>query len=120
MEICMKNSHTCPLGVLRYSAMESVVLFSTAEELKHVSHSIVEVMELQDDAITVRTMAPSEAHITTYTTVWHLKPTTGDGEPHTPPNKLPQVGEHHVASKWSLVTLMTTSYISSWKTLLKK
>ena len=43
-------------------------------------------------------MAPSEAHITTYMTVWHLKPSKGDGEPHTPPQQTPPSGgtPHHL------------------------
>ena len=85
MEICIKKGHTCPLVVLCYSATESVILFHTADELKHASCSIVKIMELQDEAIMVKAMAPSEAHITAYMTVWHLKPSKGDGELHTPP-----------------------------------
>ena len=49
-------------------------------------------MELQDEAITVKAMAPSEAHITAYMMVWHSKPSTGDGEPHTPPQQTPPSG----------------------------
>ena len=45
--------------------------------------------ELCDEAITVQTMAPLEAHITAFTSVWHSKPTSGDGEPHTPPQQIP-------------------------------
>ena len=37
-------------------------------------------------------MAPLEAHITTYMTVWHSKPTKGDGELHTPPQQTPPSG----------------------------
>ena len=92
MEICMKKGHTNLLGVLHYSAMESVILFCTSDELKHVSCSIVKVMELQDEAITVKAMAPSEAHITTYMTVWHLKASKGDGELHIPPQQTPPSG----------------------------
>ena len=36
VDICMKKGHTCPLGVLHYLAMESIVLFSTDGRLKHV------------------------------------------------------------------------------------
>ena len=56
MEICMKKGHTNPLGVLCYSATESVILYCTADELKCASCSIVEVTELHDDAITVKTL----------------------------------------------------------------
>ena len=92
MEICIKKGHTCPLGVLHYLAMESIILFSTAEELKHASCSLVDVTELQNDVITVKTLAPLEAHIATFTMVWCSKPTTGDGEPHTPPQQTPPSG----------------------------
>ena len=85
MEICVKKGHTHPLDVLCYSATESVILFCTADELKCVSHGIVEATELRDDAIMVKTLAPSVAHITTYIMVWYSKPSTGDGELHTPP-----------------------------------
>ena len=73
------------MGVLCYLAMESVILFGTVEELKCASCSLVDVMQLQNDAIMLKTLAPLEAHIATFTMVWHLKPTIGDGEPHTPP-----------------------------------
>ena len=101
MEICVKRGHTHPLGVLCYSAMESVILFCTADELKCVICGIVELMELRDEAITVKAMAPSEAHITTYMTVWHSKPSQGDGEPHTPPQQTPPSGGtlHHLQAE---------------------
>ena len=98
MGICIKKAHTHLLGVLHYSAMESVILFCTADELKCASYTIVEVMELQDEAITVKAMAPLDAHITAYMMVWHSKPSTGDGEPHTPPHQTPPSGAtlHHL------------------------
>ena len=101
MEICAKKGHTCPLSVLHYLAMESVVLFSTAEELKCASHGLVDVTELQNDAIMLKTLAPLEAHIASFTIVWHLKPTTGDGELHTPPQQTPPSGGtlHHLQVK---------------------
>ena len=85
VEICIKKGHTHPLGVLHYSATESVILFYTADELKHASLGIVKITELQDEAIMVKAMAPLEAHITAYMTVWHSKPSKRDGELHTPP-----------------------------------
>ena len=69
MEICIKKGHTHLLGVLHYSATESVILVHTVDELKHVSCSIIETTELRDEAITVKAMALSEAHITAYITV---------------------------------------------------
>ena len=37
----------------------------------------------------IATLAPMEAHMATCTMVWHSKPTTGDGEPQTPPQQSP-------------------------------
>ena len=47
---------------------------------------------MQNDAIMVMTLAPLEAHIASFTMVWHLKPTLGDGELHTPPQQTPPSG----------------------------
>ena len=49
----------------------------------------MDLMELCDEASTVLTMAPLEAHVAMFTSVWHSKPTTGEGEPHTPPQQAP-------------------------------
>ena len=96
MEICMKKGHTHPLGVLHYLATESIILFSTTEELKCESCSLVDVTELQNDGFMLKTLAPLEAHIAAYTTVWHSKPTIGDGELHTPPQQTsPSGGTPH-------------------------
>ena len=46
VEICVKKGHTHSLGVLHYLAMESIILFSTAEDLKFVSCGLVDVIEL--------------------------------------------------------------------------
>ena len=37
IEICIMKDHTHPLGVLRYSAMELVVLFHSTNELQHAT-----------------------------------------------------------------------------------
>ena len=37
IEICIQSSHTHPLGVLHYSATESIVLFGTMDNLTHAS-----------------------------------------------------------------------------------
>ena len=59
------------------------------------------MMVLCDEAITVQTMAPLEAHVAAFISVWHLKPNTGDGELHTPPQQTPpSVGTlHHLHAK---------------------
>ena len=43
-----------------------VVLFHSTDELQHATRRIVKVMELWGEAITVKAMAPSEAHIKAY------------------------------------------------------
>ena len=93
VEICIKQGHTHLLGVLHYSAVESVVLFLTSDNLKRATHDITGDTELHDEAITVKAMAPTEDHISTYTTVWCAKPSKGGGRPHTPPQQTPTGGE---------------------------
>ena len=98
MEICMKKGHTCPLGVLHYSAMESVISFQYCRRVKMCELHLSRHNRVAKDAIMVKTLAPSEAHIAAFTTVWYSKPTTGDGEPHTPPQQTPPSGGtlHHL------------------------
>ena len=93
VELCVKQGHTHPLGVLCYSAAESVVLFLTTDDLKCVICNIAGDTKLHDEAITVKTMAPTEAHMSAYTTVWHAKPSKGGGRPCTPPQQTPTGGE---------------------------
>ena len=49
----------------------------------------------------VQTMAPLQAHVATFTLVWHLKPTSVDGELHTPPQQTPpsEGTPHHLYAK---------------------
>ena len=54
-----------------------------------MSRNLTNMMELHDEAITVQTMAPLEADVAMFTSVWHSKPTTGEGELHTPPQQAP-------------------------------
>ena len=51
VEICVKQGHTHPLGVLCYSAAESVVLFLTMDDLKCASCNIAGETKLHDEAI---------------------------------------------------------------------
>ena len=83
------EDHTHPLGVLRYSTTESVVLFCSLDELQHTTCEIVKMMELWGEAITVRAMAPLEAHVTVYLAMSHSNPSNGEREPHTPPQQTP-------------------------------
>ena len=92
VESCIKQGHIHPLGVLPYLAMESIILFSTMEDLICASRGLVDMIELRNNAIMVATLAPTEAHIVSFTMVWHSKPTLGDGELHTPPQQTPPSG----------------------------
>ena len=114
MEICIRRAHVCPLGVLWYSTAESVILFGNLEDVNHAHHTLPDVMELCDEAIMVWTMAPTEAHVAAFTVMWHLNPTSGDGELHTPPQQSPpseetlcclhaQLGDLNNSQLWQLV-----------------
>ena len=46
VEICVKKGHTCLQGVLCYLPIESIILFSTAEDLNHARRELVDMMEL--------------------------------------------------------------------------
>ena len=70
MEICITLGHTHPLGVLQYLAIESVVLFHMVEEIQWATHSATKATGLRDEPIAVKTVAPSEQHITTHTLLW--------------------------------------------------
>ena len=85
VEICVRRAHTCPLGVLQYSTAELVVLFGNVADVNCAHHVLLDMMEFQDEAITVWTMAPVEAQVTAFQVMWHLNPTAGDGELHTSP-----------------------------------
>ena len=66
MEICVRQGHTHPMGVLHYSAVELVALFYSTEDIQHATHGAVKVTVLQDKAIAIRARAPSETHIRAY------------------------------------------------------
>ena len=105
IEICGIKGHTHPLGVLHYSAMESIVLFQSTDELQHTTCGIVKMMELWGEAITVKAMTPSEAHITAYLATSNQIPLMVRESCIHLPNKLPQVGGtlHHLqAELWDL------------------
>ena len=95
MEICITLGQTHPLGVLWYLATKLVVLFCMAEEMQQASHGATKAMELQDEPIAIKTVAPMEQHIRVYITVVggdHSKlqspPSEGKGDPHSPTGNL--------------------------------
>ena len=69
VQFCMILGHIHPLGVLWYSATESVVLFHMAEEMQWASHGAIKVTTLHDKLIAIRIVAPTEPHIRAYITV---------------------------------------------------
>ena len=89
MEIYIRRAHILPLSVLWYLVAESVILFGNLEDVNCRYHTLPDVIELQDEAIMVWTMALTEAHVAAFTVMWHSNPTTGDGELHTPPQQTP-------------------------------
>ena len=93
MEICIRRAHAHPLGVLWYSAVELVILFGSLKDVNHAHHILPDMTELHNEAITVWTMALTEANVATFTTMWHSNPTSGDGELHTPPQQSPPCEE---------------------------
>ena len=98
MGLCVRRAHAHPMGVLWYSKAELVILFGSLEDVNHAHHTLLDMTEFHDEAIMVRTMAPAEAHVATFTAMWHSNPTAGDGEPHTPPYQTPPSEEtlHHL------------------------
>ena len=66
--------------------------------MNHAHHTLLDMMELCNEAITVWTMVPTEAHVAAFTTMWHSNPTSGDGEQHSAPQQTPPSEEtlHHL------------------------
>ena len=79
MELCVRRAHTRPLGVLWYSAVDSVVLFSNVTDVNCTQHVLPDVSEFHDEAITTQTMAPAQVHITAFIEMWCSNPATGEG-----------------------------------------
>ena len=46
--------------------MESVVFLQNIKDLNHILRTLLDVKEFCDEAITVWTMAPAEAHVTAF------------------------------------------------------
>ena len=98
VEICIRRAHAHPLGVLWYSVPESVILFRNLKDVNCAHCTLPDMMELCCKAITVQTMALTEAQVVAFNVMWHSNPTTGDGELHTPPQQTPPSEEtpHHL------------------------
>ena len=53
VELCVRRAHTHPLGVLRYSAADSVVFFNNVTDVNRTQHALPDVMEFRDEAIAI-------------------------------------------------------------------
>ena len=89
VELCIGRAHTRPLGVLWYSAADSVVFLNSAADVNCTQHALLDVMEFRDEAVAIRTMAPTEVQITAFQAMWCSNPAAGTGEAHTPPYRTP-------------------------------
>ena len=89
MELCIRRADTHPLGVLRYSTVDSVVFFNNVTDVNHTQQVLPDVPEFCDEAIATQTMAPMQAHITAFIEMWCSNPVTREGELHTPPYRTP-------------------------------
>ena len=98
MDISVGRASMHPLGVLWYSAMESVILYQSVEDVNCTHCVLLDVMEFCNEAVTIWTMAPTEAQVTMFQSMWHSNPTARDGELHTPPYRTPPNKEtlHHI------------------------
>ena len=85
VELCVRRVHTCPLGMLRYSMVDSVVLFSNVADVNRTQHVLPDVPEFHDEAVATRTMVLTQAHVTAFIEMWWSNPTAGEGELHTTP-----------------------------------
>ena len=95
LEICVTLGHTHSLGVLWYSAMESVALFHMAEEMQWASCSAIKAIDLRDEPVVIWVMAPLEHNIEVYIAIaggdhskpWSL-PSEEEGDPNSPTGNL--------------------------------
>ena len=66
VQICIRQGHTHPMGVLCYSAMESVFLFQLGDEIQCTTCGAIKAIFLCKEAIAVRASAPSKTHMRAY------------------------------------------------------
>ena len=66
--------------------------FHTTDKLKHATRGIIETMEFWSEAITVRAMAPLEAHVAVYIVMLCRNPSNREKELQTPPQQIPPSG----------------------------
>ena len=99
-EICIRLGHTHPVGVLCYSVMELVALFWSTEDMQCTTCRAIKATVLQDEAIAIRAMAPSETQIRVYMIAvggdpskFQSPPSEGEEKPHSPTDNPHPSGE---------------------------
>ena len=102
VEVCIWFGHTHPEEVLLYSAIQSVMLFHTMDELQITAHGFMKTLMLCSEAIKVRTSPPSATHMRVYMAAvnWgpsgtQPPPSYREEEPHFPLATPSQVGGPH-------------------------
>ena len=113
-EMCIQMGHLHPLGVLHYSMMELVALFFSTEEIQCATHRAIKGMELWDEAIAIRAVAPSVTHVNAYIMTMcedhsqpQSPPSEEEGEPHSPHDNPHPNGEtlHHLQVEFGKLTV---------------
>ena len=79
VELCVRRAHTHPLGVLRYSAADSVVFLNDAAAVDRTQRALLDVTEFGEETVAIRTMAPMEGQATAFHAMWHSNPVAGVG-----------------------------------------
>ena len=51
VELCIGRAHTHPLGVLRYSMVDSVVFLGSATDVSRTQHALLVVTEFGDESV---------------------------------------------------------------------
>ena len=127
VQLCMTLGHSHPLGVLQFLATELVALFCMTEEMQQASCGAIKAMELCNELIAIRTIAPMEPHIRAYITAGGGNPLSCNLCPHRGRVTLiyllvtlTRVGILCDASRQSLLTSQTRNCINLWRISIRR
>ena len=84
IEICISLGHTHPKGVLQYSAVKSVMLFHSTDDMQLLACGVIKAMTLHEESITILSSPPSATHVRAYMAVMDGEPS---GTPHPTPDR---------------------------------
>ena len=68
VKICIWLGYTHPVGVLHYTATESIILLQSPDDMQCDTHGAIKVMVLHEEVIAIRASAPSKTHVRVYMT----------------------------------------------------